>query len=77
MLLGMAVGLDLGPCHIVLDGDPAPLPPKGAQHLAPLFSACLLWLNGRLSQLLLSAEHLPTLWTEAPVGRFAPNLTQV
>ena len=32
MPLGMEVGLD--PCHIVLDGDPAP--PKG--HSSPLFS---------------------------------------
>ena len=28
MALGMEVGL--GPSHIVLDGDPAPLPKKGA-----------------------------------------------
>ena len=30
MPLGTEV--DLGPGHIVLDGDPAPSPPKGAQH---------------------------------------------
>ena len=35
MALGMEVGLGLG--HIVLDGDPAPLPNNGAQH--PQFSA--------------------------------------
>jgi len=29
MVLGMEVGL--GPGHIVLDGDPAPLPKKAAQ----------------------------------------------
>jgi len=40
----------LGPGHIVLDGDPAP--PKGAQ--PPIFGPCLLWPNGRPSQLLLS-----------------------
>ena len=34
MKLGMQVGL--GPGHIVLDGDPAPLPPKGH---SPQFSA--------------------------------------
>ena len=34
MKLGMQVGLDPG--HIVLDGDPAPPPPKGT---APQFSA--------------------------------------
>jgi len=32
MALGMEVGL--GPGHLVLDGDPAPLPKKG---IAPLF----------------------------------------
>ena len=40
----------LGPGHIVLDEDPAP--PKGAQ--TPIFSPCLLWPNGRPSQLLLN-----------------------
>jgi len=29
--------VDLGPSHIVLDGDPAPLPKKGTEH--PQFSA--------------------------------------
>ena len=33
--------VDLGPGHIVLDGDPAP-PAKGAQQ-PPLFDPCLLW----------------------------------
>jgi len=36
--------VSLGPGHIVLDGDSAP----------PNFCPCLLWPNGRLSQLLLS-----------------------
>jgi len=36
MKIGVQVGL--GPGHIVLDGDPAPLP-KGAQ--PPQFSACI------------------------------------
>jgi len=35
MKLGVQVGLGHG--HIVLDGDPAPLPPKGGG--APIFSA--------------------------------------
>jgi len=39
MLLGMEVGL--GPCHIVLDGDPAT--PKGAQ--PPIFGPCLVPLG--------------------------------
>jgi len=38
MKLGMQVGL--GPGHIVLDGDPAPPPPKGAQ--PPIFGPYLL-----------------------------------
>ena len=50
MKFGMQVGL--GPGHIVLDGDPAPPPPKG--HSRPIFGPCLLWSNGRPSQLLLS-----------------------
>jgi len=40
MKLGMQVGLSLG--HIVLHGDPAPLP-KGAQ--PPIFAPYLLWPN--------------------------------
>ena len=41
MKLGMEV--DLGPSHIVLDGDPAPLPLKGH---SPLPFSCRLWSNG-------------------------------
>jgi len=37
----MEVGL--GPGHIVLDGDPAPLPQRGT---VPIFGAYLLWPNG-------------------------------
>jgi len=33
----------LGPGHIVLDGDPAPLPKKGVE---PPISANFLWPNG-------------------------------
>jgi len=47
MKLGLEVGLGLG--HIVLDRNPASLP-DGAQ--PPIFGPCLLWLNGRPSQLL-------------------------
>jgi len=50
MPLGTEVGL--GPGDTVLDGDPAP--PKWAQQ-TPLFGPCLLWPNGRPSQLLLSS----------------------
>jgi len=46
MALGMEVGL--GPVHIVLDGDTAPLPKKG---LSPqIFGPCLLWPNGCMDQ---------------------------
>jgi len=37
MALGMEVGL--GPGHIVLDGDPGPLPKTGAEPQPPKFSA--------------------------------------
>jgi len=46
MPLGMEVGL--GPGQIVLDGDPAPPTPKGAQ--PPIFGPCLLWPNGWMDQ---------------------------
>jgi len=36
MALGMEMGL--GPCHIMLDGDPDPLPQKGGRTPSP-FSA--------------------------------------
>jgi len=42
MALGMKVGL--GPGHIVLDGEPAPLPVKGAEPL--IFGPFLLSPNG-------------------------------
>jgi len=45
MKLGMHVGLGLA---IVLDGDPAPLPKKGAE--SPIFGAYLLWPNGWMDQ---------------------------
>ena len=50
MPLGREVGL--GPGDIVLDGVPAPPPPMG--HSPPCFGPCLLWPDGRPSQLLLS-----------------------
>jgi len=43
--LGRAVCL--GPGHIVLDGDPAPLKMGAAP---PLFGPCLLWENGWIDQ---------------------------
>jgi len=50
MPLGREVGL--GPGDIVLDGAQSPQR-KGAR--PPIFGRCLLWLNGRPSQLLLSS----------------------
>ena len=47
MTLGMQVGL--GPGHIVLDGDPAPPPPKGGAAL-PIFGPFLFWPNGWMDQ---------------------------
>jgi len=46
MPLGAEIGL--GPGHIVLDGNPAPLPQEGAQ--LPIFGPCLLWPNGWMDQ---------------------------
>ena len=36
--------VNLGPGYIVLDGDPAPLPKKGAE--PPIFGSFLLLANG-------------------------------
>jgi len=46
MALGMKVGL--GPGHIVLGGEPAPLPKKGAE--PPIFGPLLLSPNGWINQ---------------------------
>ena len=46
MTLGMEIGL--GPVHIVLDGDTASLPKKGAE--PPIFGPSLLWPNGWMHQ---------------------------
>jgi len=46
MTLGMQVGLSHG--HIVLDGNPAPPPPKG--HSPPIFGSYLLRPNGCMYQ---------------------------
>jgi len=42
-----AVALDPG--DTVLDGDPAPLPKKGAEP-PPIFCPCLLWQNSYMDQ---------------------------
>jgi len=46
MAFVMEVGLGAG--HIVLDGDPAPLPKKGAE--SSIFGLFLLWPNGWMHQ---------------------------
>jgi len=50
MPLGREVDFGLG--HIVVDGDTAP--PRKGHTSPPLFGPCLLWPNGRPSQLLMS-----------------------
>jgi len=47
MALGMEVGL--GPSHIVLEGDPTPLPQKG-DIVPPIFGPFLLSPNGWMHQ---------------------------
>ena len=70
MPLNTKVGL--GPGRILLHGDPAPFP-KGAQP-PRIFGACLLWPNGRPSQLLLStclqiSQHrVPMLYNGPPIS---------
>ena len=50
MPLGTEV--DLGPGHIVLDGDPACR--RKGHNSPPVFGPCVLWPNGRPSQVVLS-----------------------
>jgi len=47
MALDTKVGL--GPRHIVIEGEPAALPKKGAEP-SPIFGPFLLWLNGWMDQ---------------------------
>ena len=44
----MDVGL--GPGHIVIDGDPAPVPQKRWHSSTPIFGPYLLWPNGWMDQ---------------------------
>ena len=50
----MEVGLN--PAHIVLDGDPAPPPKKGALPFHPIFGPCLLWPKAGWIKMLLGTE---------------------
>ena len=46
----MPLGMEVG--DFVLDGDPAPLPKKGAERpqSPPIFGPCLFWPNGWMDQ---------------------------
>jgi len=44
------IKIPLGPCDFVLDGNPPPLPKKGAKRSHPIFGPCLLWPNGWMEQ---------------------------
>jgi len=48
LVLGMEVGLSPG--DFVLDGDPAPLPPKGGGDSSQIFGPFLFWPNGWMHQ---------------------------
>jgi len=65
MKLGIEV--DLGPGHIVLDGDPSP--PKG--HSYPTFGPCLLWPNGWMDQD--ATWYGRRFWTRRHCVRWGPS----
>jgi len=48
----MVLDIDVGliPGDFVLNGDPAPLPKKGAEPPPQIFGSCLLWPNGWMHQ---------------------------
>ena len=56
MKMPLGTEVDLGPSHIVLDGDPAPPPPREKSIAVPLFSVHIYCGHGRPSQLLLSSS---------------------
>jgi len=45
MKLVLGTEVDLSPGDFVLDGDPAPSPPKGGGAPSPIFGPLLLWPN--------------------------------
>ena len=63
MPLGRKVGLN--PSDIVLDGDKAPLPQKGAE--PPVFGSCLVWPNGCMDQDATAQATLCSMWTQRPL----------
>jgi len=52
--MSLGTEVDLGPGHTVLDAAQLNPPPERGTAAPSLFGPCLLWLNGRPSQLLLS-----------------------
>jgi len=48
-MIQLVTEVGLGPEDIVLDGDLAPLPKKGAEP-PPIFGPCLLWPNGWMDE---------------------------
>jgi len=62
MPLGREIGLDRS--NIVLDGDPVPPPPKGAE--PPISGQCLLWANGWVDQdaTWYRGRHRPRRWID-------------
>ena len=63
--------LDLG--DFVLDGDPSPLPKKGAERPSPIFGPCPLWPNGWMDQggtwHRLGPGYIVLDWDPAPLPR--------
>jgi len=68
MPLAMEVGL--GPGHIVLGGDPVPIPPTERGTAAPTFRPAHVYCgqNGRPSQELLSSRLLCTHFHSRTIG---------
>jgi len=67
MALGMEVGL--GPGHIALDGEPAPLPLKGAE--PPIFGPFLLSPNSWVNQN--GTWHGAAPWSKPHCARWGPS----
>jgi len=61
----LAVEVGLNPSDIVLDGDKAPLPQKGAE--PPVFGSCLVWPNGCMDQDATAQATLCSMWTQRPL----------
>jgi len=69
MPLGMEEGL--GPGDFVLDGDPAPLPKKGAKSPSPISGRCPLWPNGWMDQH--GTWHRGGPWSRLHCPRLGPS----